>query len=67
MRSFAPVEVLGGAAALRRLDHQDQRPARLQAGLHIVNGLGALIEGNVLREAAAAGDDRRPPSAGTST
>ena len=52
-----PAEILGGAAAVPRLDHQYQCSARFQAGLHIVDGLGALIEGNVLREAAAARDD----------
>lgn len=52
-----PVEVFGGAAALARLDDEDERAARLEAGFNVVDGLGALVERDVLREAAAAGND----------
>ena len=52
-----PVEVFDGAAALARLDDEDERAARLEAGFDVVDGLGALVERDVLREAAAAGND----------
>lgn len=52
-----PVEVFGGAAALARLDDEDERAARLEAGFDVVDGLGALVERDVLGEAAAAGND----------
>ena len=53
-----PSEILGGAAAVPGLDEQNQRAAGLQAGFHVVDGLGALIQGHILGETAAAGNDR---------
>ena len=52
-----PAEVFGRPAALPGLDHKDQRASRLQSRFNIINGLGALVERNVLGKAAAACND----------
>ena len=38
-----PVEVFGGAAALARLDDEDERAARLEAGLNVVDVLFDMV------------------------